>query len=206
VRAATAARLLRDVPGPAVTTWPVIGEALHLLGRAAARRGSDPWYGQEPLARRVLEGGLLVADFTALLGARSLALMAQYADVPMDLGDASLVALAEAGRDLRIVTFDADFRMYRTQAGAPLVILESSTARPERPCGVVRTNPHRPRCAVRSYQWCARRGAGSNAFSNTACIVIWPDSDSGPRGFGPLVESAAIATATRMRARGAHGR
>jgi len=58
------------------------------------------------------------------LGARSLALMKTYADVPMSLADASLVALAEQRHDLRIVTFDSDFRVYRTGNGQPLVLLD----------------------------------------------------------------------------------
>ena len=116
-RAAT--RALRDEPGRVVTTWAVITEALYLLGR-----GRDPWYGQQPLVERIGLGGIVVDDFTVDLGARSLALMKTYADVPMSLADASLVALAEQRRDLRIVTFDSDFRVYRTSDGQPLVLLD----------------------------------------------------------------------------------
>ena len=39
--------------------------------------------------------------------------MGKYADRPMDLGDASLVALAEERDERRIFTFDADFLVYR---------------------------------------------------------------------------------------------
>jgi uncharacterized protein len=118
-RAAT--RALRDEPGRVVTTWVVITEALYLLGR-----GHDPWYGQQPLVERIGLGGIVVDDFTVDLGERSLALMQTYADVPMSLADASLVALAEQRRDLRIVTFDSDFRVYRTGDGQPLVLLDGA--------------------------------------------------------------------------------
>src|SRR5207253_2707688 len=86
---------------------------LYLLGR-----GHDPWYGQQPLVERIGLGGIVVDDFTVDLGARSLALMQTYADVPMSLADASLVALAEQRRELRIVIFDSDFRVYRTETGS----------------------------------------------------------------------------------------
>ncbi len=39
--------------------------------------------------------------------------MNQYADRPMDLADATLVALAEERGDRRIFTLDADFHVYR---------------------------------------------------------------------------------------------
>ena len=39
--------------------------------------------------------------------------MNQYADRPMDLADATLVALAEERGDRRIFTLDADFQIYR---------------------------------------------------------------------------------------------
>jgi predicted nucleic acid-binding protein len=118
-RAAT--RALREEPGRVVTTWAVVAEALYLLGR-----GRDPWYGQQPLVERIASDAIVVPDFTAALGARSLALMAEYADLPMDFADASLVALAEARGDRRIVTFDSDFRVYRTAGGQPLAILDGS--------------------------------------------------------------------------------
>jgi predicted nucleic acid-binding protein len=39
--------------------------------------------------------------------------MDQYADRPMDLADATLVALAEERGDRRIFTLDVDFHIYR---------------------------------------------------------------------------------------------
>ncbi len=45
--------------------------------------------------------------------ARMQLLMEQYEDVPMDLANASLVALAEAQRLKRIFTLDSDFYIYR---------------------------------------------------------------------------------------------
>jgi predicted nucleic acid-binding protein len=42
-------------------------------------------------------------------------LMAKYRNVPMDLADASLVALAEHLESNRIFTLDSDFYIYRFQ-------------------------------------------------------------------------------------------
>ena len=44
---------------------------------------------------------------------RTAALMDKYADRPMDLADATLVAIAEIRDDRRIFTLDGDFQSYR---------------------------------------------------------------------------------------------
>ena len=56
---------------------------------------------------------LVVADLFPSAVDRSARLMDQYADRPMDLADATLVALAEERGDRRIFTLDADFRIHR---------------------------------------------------------------------------------------------
>ncbi len=115
-----AARALGAVPGKVSTTWAVVSDALHLLGR---RHG---WETQAHLARLVRTGRLEVADLTAVLGDRSLELMAEYRDAELDFADASLVALAETRHDYRIVTFDSDFRFYRLAGGLSFTILDGS--------------------------------------------------------------------------------
>src|SRR5260370_3362170 len=92
-----AARALGAVPGKASTTWAVVGEALHLLGR---RHGCRT---QAPLARLVRAARLEVPDLTAALGDRSLDLMAEYPDAEMAFADASLVALADMRPASRIL-------------------------------------------------------------------------------------------------------
>ncbi|MCG3163996.1 MAG: hypothetical protein JMDDDDMK_05455 [Acidobacteria bacterium] len=51
------------------------------------------------------------------------ALMAQYADTPMDLADASLVAAAESLALRRVFTLDDDFYIYRLADGSTLEIV-----------------------------------------------------------------------------------
>jgi len=49
--------------------------------------------------------------------ARMPALMEQYSDLPMDLADASLVALAEERHLRDVFTLGRDFRVYRLPDG-----------------------------------------------------------------------------------------
>jgi predicted nucleic acid-binding protein len=122
-----AAQACRDEPTPLYTTWPVITEALYFLGAAARSRGVQRWHGQQPLVERLALGSIIAPNFTETLAARSLLLMAEYADVPMALADASLVALAEQLRDLRIIAFDSDFYVYRTADRRALEVLSGAT-------------------------------------------------------------------------------
>jgi uncharacterized protein len=96
---------------PMLSTWPAFTEAMYLLGSAAG------WRGQEPLWRMIRAGQLRLADTTATMLARMPALMEQYRDLPMDLADASLVALAEDQQLREVFTLDRDFRVYRLPDG-----------------------------------------------------------------------------------------
>ncbi len=58
-------------------------------------------------------GVFTLYDLTERDAKRMRALMEQYADTPMDLADASLVATSEALDILRIFTLDSDFLVYR---------------------------------------------------------------------------------------------
>lgn len=98
---------LDDLALPLVTTWPAFTEAMYLLARAGGIEG------QRPLWRLVQTGRLVIAELSRSAVERSARLMDQYADRPMDLADATLVALAEEQGDRRIFTLDADFHVYR---------------------------------------------------------------------------------------------
>jgi len=49
--------------------------------------------------------------------------MAKYRDTPMDLADASLVAVAENRKLRSLFTFDSDFYVYRLRDGSALVLI-----------------------------------------------------------------------------------
>ena len=102
---------------PLVTTWPSFTEAMYLLSRAGGPRG------REALWRLVSSGRLVLADLSAAAVERSAWLMAKYADLPMDLADATLVALAEERGQRRIFTLDSDFRVYRLNGRGRFEIL-----------------------------------------------------------------------------------
>lgn len=100
-------KALDQIAIPLVTTWPAFTEAMYLLAHAGGNRAA------QALWRLVQTGRLVIADLSASAVERSARLMAQYADRPMDLADATLVALAEE-QDMRLVfTLDADFQIYR---------------------------------------------------------------------------------------------
>jgi predicted nucleic acid-binding protein len=60
---------------------------------------------------------LVLADLTPSMLGRMPVLMEQYRNVPMDLADASLVAVAEEQRLDVVFTLDSDFLIYRFPDG-----------------------------------------------------------------------------------------
>ena len=114
------ARCRDALPGlslPLVTTWPAFTEAMYLLNRAGG------WPAQRALWALTESGRLLVEDLSAAARARSAQLMASYADTPMDLADATLVALAEESRQRKIFTLDSDFTVYRLDGRHPFDVV-----------------------------------------------------------------------------------
>jgi predicted nucleic acid-binding protein len=97
-----------------ITTWPALTEATHLLTR---------WIGTEAaqaLLRDVAAGGVAVWQWAQPQTERLAHLMARYANLPMDLADASLVLLAEHLGHGRILTTDErDFGAYRFKSREP---------------------------------------------------------------------------------------
>jgi predicted nucleic acid-binding protein len=98
---------LASLSGPLLTTWPCFTEAMYFLGEI------EGWNGQEALWRFIERGALRVHIPTDSETERMRVLMKKYADTPMDLADASLVAAAETQKLRRIFTLDSDFRVYR---------------------------------------------------------------------------------------------
>jgi len=90
-----------------ITTWPVLTEAMYLLGALGG------WPGQHALWRLVEIAELKIVDINPPFAPSLRALMEKYKDVPMDLADATLVAVANAEGRQRIFTLDSDFRIYR---------------------------------------------------------------------------------------------
>lgn len=116
---ARCAAALRSLSGPLLTTWPAFTEAMHLL------RKRTGWTGQNALWSLVSRGDLLLEDVSESVRERAHDLMTRYRDLPMDLADATLVAVAEARRMSRIFTLDADFEVYRLHGRRPFKLIPS---------------------------------------------------------------------------------
>lgn len=106
--------VLTDLSEPLITTWLVVGEASHLFLR---RLGLEA---QLRFLEFQIRGGLNLADLNHEDLTKALALMRRYADLPMDLADASLVLLAERLGHGRILSTDErDFGAYRWKNREP---------------------------------------------------------------------------------------
>jgi predicted nucleic acid-binding protein len=106
-RCVTALRAVRE---PIRTTIPVLTEAFHMLGPGTV--------GSDRMREFVLKGGLSVWWFDAATLSRAFELMDVYADHPMDLADASLIAAAETLTTRKVFTIDRkDFTAYRVRRG-----------------------------------------------------------------------------------------
>ena len=109
-----AARVLGGLKEGLITTWPVLSETCHLM---VSRLGVDC---ELRFLRSLAAGATVVFDLTAGHLPRIESLMRDYADLPMDLADASLVILAEETGSGRILTTDRrDFRTYRWKSRKP---------------------------------------------------------------------------------------
>lgn len=108
--------VLTTVTQPLITTTPVLTEALYLLNFS--------WNVQDDLWEFINGSGLQVYDLNPGMLKTCRALMRKYHDLPMDLADASLVALAEAKDMAVIFTLDhKDFKIYRTKKNKPFKLL-----------------------------------------------------------------------------------
>ena len=102
-----------------ITTWPVITETCHYLIKAGFRS-----YGSQAVAcacfKQIANDTISVIDLNKGHAAQMGKLMQKYADLPMDLADASLVILAEELGHGRILSTDQrDFKAYRWKNHKP---------------------------------------------------------------------------------------
>ncbi len=90
---------------------------MYLAGR------TDKWRMQQLIAELVSVGTVHLHTPSEGETARTLELMRLYQDKPMDLADASLVALAEAAGYTQIFSIDSDFYVYRLTDGTALEVV-----------------------------------------------------------------------------------
>lgn len=93
---------------PLITTWCCLTEAMYFMGKIGG------FTAQQGLWTLLLSKRILLRTPTET---RMAELMEKFQDTPMDLADASLVALAEELETTQIFTLDSDFFVYRTSRG-----------------------------------------------------------------------------------------
>jgi predicted nucleic acid-binding protein len=102
------AQFFRDWHRHVVSTEAVLTEATHLLGGSPG--------GRQACVDFFLSGGALLVPATTASLRRASALVSQYADLPMDYADATLVVLAEElDTNLVFTTDRRDFAVYRIE-------------------------------------------------------------------------------------------
>lgn len=100
-----------------LTTWICFTEAMYLLGAVGGHRY------QASLWRLRASGRLILHNLTPAEGDRMAVLMEKYRDTPMDLADASLIAVAESRSLRQVFAIDGDFYVYRLADGAALEVV-----------------------------------------------------------------------------------
>jgi predicted nucleic acid-binding protein len=97
-----------------ITTWPVITETCHYLIKQVSP------FAQSLLLKQIASDTIKVIDLSNGHASQMAKLMHKYADLPMDLADASLVILAEKLGHGRILSTDQrDFKTYRWKNHKP---------------------------------------------------------------------------------------
>ena len=103
-----ALRTLAAMNEPLITTYPVVTETCYLLLTTGGNTA------QCSFLNNLCQGAFEVFNLQRQHIVRMVELMEKYADLPMDLADASLVVLAEHLKHGRILTVDRrDFNVYR---------------------------------------------------------------------------------------------
>jgi hypothetical protein len=102
---------------PLVTTWPCMTEAAFLPGRTcgpAGREGFLKWW----------ERGVVVIHELSLEAHDIIRIkMRQYADLPMSLADASLVAAAGELKQRHVLSVDSHLHIYRLTDGSAFDVI-----------------------------------------------------------------------------------
>ncbi|PJZ52450.1 type II toxin-antitoxin system VapC family toxin [Leptospira adleri] len=108
-------KFLKGFKGSLFTTWPVVTEVIYLL--------SFSNNAQSDFLEWIERGSLQVMDITIDDLKYIKSRMQKYADLPMDLADASLMSIAERDGIYNIISIDSDFSIYKTLKGKYLTNL-----------------------------------------------------------------------------------
>ena len=106
--------LARNQAAQLVSTWPVLTEVCALLSRRIGNAAALDFL-------RWIEQGAVALDAPSPHSLSDMLTISQrYADLPLDLADASIAEAAARLRVRQVLTLDADFDIYRDKNGKPL--------------------------------------------------------------------------------------
>ena len=108
-----AVRAVQAEPHRMVTTWPVLAETASMLSTGS-------WI---DCLEFIETGGIQIEELPHAVLPDLIRWAKKYNDLPMDLGDASLVAAAEALAVKTIFTLDRDFLVYRLADNSTLTLV-----------------------------------------------------------------------------------
>jgi len=108
---------LQYLPKPMLTTCFCLTEAMYFAYKTGG------WTRQQMIWRLIEDGLLQVAHLSDAEMKRMCVLMEKYRDTPMDLADASLVAIAESRNNPQIFTMDTDFYVYQMNDNQPFLLI-----------------------------------------------------------------------------------
>jgi predicted nucleic acid-binding protein len=97
---------LGNIKGYLISTWPVLTEATHML--------SFNVNAQLDLLKWLQRGGISLFQLSKEHILSFITLTEKYADIPIDLADASLIIAATELHINEIISIDSDFDIYRT--------------------------------------------------------------------------------------------
>ncbi len=107
---------LKEIKEPLVSTWPVLTECFYLLNFS--------WEIQDDLWLFLQRGGIDIYPLEKRHSLKCRELMKQYRDLPMDLADATLVAIADILGISKVLTLDhKDFSIYRFRQRRHFILL-----------------------------------------------------------------------------------
>ena len=101
----TTVEFLKGFQGRLLTTWPVITETSYMLSFSTKV--------QIHFLEWLHRGGLQIIPMDRTHVSRLIELSKKFADVPMDLADASLIVASEEYNIREIASIDSDFYIYR---------------------------------------------------------------------------------------------
>ncbi len=118
----TAVAWLREHPKvQLITTWPVITEVCAMLGQRVRKEVALDFL------RWVQRGAVSVDGSAETTLSELLRISERFADLPLDLADASVAETAGRLGIRHILSIDTDFDVYRDRSGQPLINLLALT-------------------------------------------------------------------------------